>query len=222
MSYCGKCGTQIPDGASFCPSCGNPVAQGVQQNGSMGNDKSRISGDHFKTVGKKNMMSFIPQIEISSENGLIGYVEIPQGIVGEMHRDFVLVGPDNMPLLNIQHMKSGKAFSTARFYSITDKSGNGIGEMEIHERKATLKDVNGNEFNVNENLSGREYKIHSKSGEVAEIKHHLASKYFEGNVSGDIDRSLFVSYLLYRTLLHAMNEGSFYGGPMTGGPGFRI
>ena len=24
--FCGKCGTQIPDGAAFCPSCGNAVA----------------------------------------------------------------------------------------------------------------------------------------------------------------------------------------------------
>ena len=35
--FCGKCGTQIPDGAAFCPSCGNtagaqaPVTNEVQQ-----------------------------------------------------------------------------------------------------------------------------------------------------------------------------------------------
>ena len=26
MSYCAKCGTQVPDGAAFCPRCGTPAA----------------------------------------------------------------------------------------------------------------------------------------------------------------------------------------------------
>ena len=30
--FCGKCGTQIPDGAAFCPSCGNPSGTQNQAN----------------------------------------------------------------------------------------------------------------------------------------------------------------------------------------------
>lgn len=31
MAYCGKCGTQLSDGANFCPKCGNPCGNSSSQ-----------------------------------------------------------------------------------------------------------------------------------------------------------------------------------------------
>lgn len=44
MAYCGKCGTQLSEGAKFCPKCGNPCGNSSSQS---------LEGDGFEKLTKK-------------------------------------------------------------------------------------------------------------------------------------------------------------------------
>ena len=46
MSFCGKCGTSIPEGSKFCPECGNPVApQATAYQNGTGNEGATAAPD---------------------------------------------------------------------------------------------------------------------------------------------------------------------------------
>ena len=213
MATCSSCGATIDDNAQFCPQCGaaQPGQSGV--NG--------ITGNHFKTMGKTPIMGGMPSVEIANDNGVIGSVSFSGGVRGMFEEDFQLNDPSGNVLVMTRHNRPKKLISAFRNYSILDPSGNEIGQMDIHTRKAVLRTSSGQEYEVTESLGGSDMKIRANGQDVAEIKHHIASRYFEGTITGDIPAPVFVTYLLFKTLQHAVSSGEFLGPGFQNG-GFRI
>ncbi|MCI2411918.1 zinc ribbon domain-containing protein [Cuniculiplasma divulgatum] len=218
MVKCTSCGAEIRDGSSFCSKCG-----AAQPTGMAGNQSSTaITGDHFKTMGRMGVLSHGLELVIENDHGTIGSVAFSGGLVGEFVANFQLIDPQGNMLLRTQHNKPKKLISTFKNYTILDSNGTEIGQMDIHTRKATIRGQNGQEYEATENIGGRDIKISSNGTLVGEIKHHLESKYFEGKILGDIPAEIFVTYLLYRTMEHAVTSSDFMGGQGMNGLGFRM
>lgn len=218
MAKCVSCGAELQDGASFCVQCG-----AAQPAGQAGNQNVRpVTGKNFKTMGRMGVMSHGLELVIENEQGTIGSVSFSGGLMGTFEANFQLNDPQGNVLLRTQHNKPKKLISTFKNYSIIDSNGNEIGQMDIHNRRAEIRTQNGQNYEVTENIGGRDVKISSNGNVVGEIKHHLESKYFEGTITGDIQPEIFVTYLLYRTLEHAVKSGDFMGGQGMNGVGFRL
>ena len=218
MAKCTSCGAEIQDESSFCSQCGAAQSVGLAGNQSA----TAVKGDHFRTMGRMGIMSNGLEVVIENDQGTIGSVAFSGGLAGAFEADFQLNDPQGNMLLRTQHNKPKKLISTFKNYSILDSNGNEIGQMDIHTRKATIRAQNGQEYEVTENIGGRNIKILSSGTVVGEIKHHLESKYFEGKISGDIPTEIFVTYLLYRTMEHAVTSSDFMGGQGMNGVGFRL
>ncbi|MCL4345155.1 MAG: hypothetical protein M1375_03815 [Candidatus Thermoplasmatota archaeon] len=173
-------------------------------------------------MGRMGVMSHGLELVIENEQGTIGSVSFSGGLMGTFEANFQLNDPQGSVLLRTQHNKPKKMISTFKNYSIIDSSGNEIGQMDIHNRRAEIRTQKGQKYEVTENIGGRDIKISSNGNVVGEIKHHLESKYFEGTITGDIQPEIFVTYLLYRTLEHAVTSGDFMGGQGMNGVGFRL
>lgn len=218
MSKCTSCGAEVQDDSSFCSQCG-----AAQPSGVVGNQSSTaITGDHFKTMGRMGVLSNGLELVIENDQGTIGSVAFSGGVIGEFVANFQLINPQGNTLLRTQHNKPKKLISTFKNYSILDSNGNEMGQMDIHTRKATIRSQDGKEYEVTENIGGRDIKISSNGSVVGEIRHHIESKYFEGKILGDIPTEIFVTYLLYRTMEHAVTSGDFMGGQGMNGLGFRL
>ena len=218
MAKCASCGEEIEDGTTLCPQCGAAQPVGVYGKGSA----IAVTGDHFKTMGRLGVLSGGLEVVIENDQGTIGSVAFSGGLAGTFEANFQLNDPQGNMLLRTQHNKPKKLIQAFKNYSILDPNGNEIGQMDIHNRKAIIRAQNGQEYEATEDIGGRHIKISSNGSVVGEIKHHLESKYFEGNISGDIPTELFVTYLLYRTMMHAVRSSDFMNGPGMNGVGFKL
>lgn len=218
MAFCSSCGNQLEEDSKFCPKCGNPVSANVSSNL---NGVNTLSGKTFQTKGKMRLMGGGLDVEISNELGPVGKVSLTGGLRGEIFANFLLANEAGATIMDVVHTKPKHLVSASKNYDVTGADGGKLGQMEIHERKALLTDINGRQFEVKENLEGTIYKITLDGNEVAEIKHHIVSKYFEGQITGDMDVNLLVAFQLYKTLIHAIS-GADFNQPGFGGVGFGI
>lgn len=70
MSYCAKCGAELPEGAKFCPSCGTPVSKAATEEFSVSADN--LIGRVKELIHEGNVRRII----VKDEKGKI-LLEIP-------------------------------------------------------------------------------------------------------------------------------------------------
>ena len=77
MTFCGKCGAELPEGAKYCPSCGTPVVEVVRE-------EFAVSADNLvKTVKELIHEGNIRRIIIKDEEGkLLLDMPVTVGVVG--------------------------------------------------------------------------------------------------------------------------------------------
>lgn len=82
MAFCGKCGTQMEDGAAFCSQCGAPIGSGAPETGAPAMAMAQSDAEQNKVMGVLAYLGFLCLVPIfAAKDSKFARFHANQGLV---------------------------------------------------------------------------------------------------------------------------------------------